>query len=80
MTSCEDDPTNGLDLPDDAGNRGGGQEAIVADNQATNLHSKDFSEEQCQLFILPGLRFLTKIGVMFLKLCENIKLGRRIFI
>lgn len=37
VTGCEDDPTYGLDLPDDAGNSRGGQEAIVADYQTTNL-------------------------------------------
>lgn len=45
MTSCKDDPAYGLDLPDDAGNSRGGQEAIVANNQATNLHSTDINEK-----------------------------------
>lgn len=49
VTSCKDDPTYGLDLPDDAGDSRGGQEAIVADNQATNLQSTDFNEERCLL-------------------------------
>lgn len=45
VTSCEDDPTNRLDLPDDAGNSRGGEEAIVANYQTTNLHNKDISEK-----------------------------------
>lgn len=35
----EDDPTDGLDLPDDAGHGRGGQESVVADYQTTNLSS-----------------------------------------
>lgn len=54
VTSCEDDPADGLDLPDDAGNSRGGQEAIVADYQAANLHSTNINEEQCQLHINQG--------------------------
>lgn len=46
VTGCEDDPAYGLDLPDDAGNSRGGQEAIVADDQATDLHATDMSEGQ----------------------------------
>lgn len=49
VASCEDDPTDGLDLPDDAGNSGGGQEAVVADNQTTNLQSTDYKEKQSQM-------------------------------
>lgn len=41
VTSCKDNPAYGLDLPDDAGNSRGGQEAIVADNQPTDLHGTD---------------------------------------
>lgn len=33
----EDDPADGLDLPDDAGNSRGGQEAVVSDNQPADL-------------------------------------------
>lgn len=54
VTSCEDDPTNSLDLPDDAGYSRGGQKAVVANYQTTNLHTKDISEEQHQLYKIPG--------------------------
>lgn len=40
MAGCEDDPTYGLDLPDDAGNSRGGQEAIVSDHQPTDLKKR----------------------------------------
>lgn len=39
VTRREDDSSDGLDLPDDAGNSRRGQEAIVADNQPPNLNS-----------------------------------------
>lgn len=54
VTSCEDDPTNSLYLPDDAGNSRSGQEAIVSDYQTTNLHNTDNNKEQCQLQVNPG--------------------------
>lgn len=44
VTGCEDDPTYGFDLPDDAGNSRGGQEAIVSDNQPTDLNNTDIKE------------------------------------
>lgn len=44
VTGCEDDPTYGLDLPDDAGNSGGGQKAVVSDNQPADLNNADVSE------------------------------------
>lgn len=48
VTGCEDDPTDGLDLPDDAGNSRGGQEATVPDNQSTDLNNTDMKDEYCQ--------------------------------
>ena len=41
MAGCEDDPTEGLDLPDDARHGRRGQEAVVADDQTSNLHAVD---------------------------------------
>ena len=38
VAGCEDDPTEGLDLPDDAGDGRRGQEAVVADDQTSDLH------------------------------------------
>lgn len=51
MTSCEDDPADGLDLPDDAGNSGGGQEAVVTDHQTADLRRADVEQKQCQQHI-----------------------------
>ena len=48
-TGGEDDPSDGLYLPDDAGHSWGGQDSVVADNQPPNL--EDHSETHC-LFIL----------------------------
>lgn len=45
MTGREDDPTDGLDLPDDAGNSRGGQEAIVSNNQPADLSDTDIKEQ-----------------------------------
>lgn len=53
VTSCEDDPTYGLNFSDDAGNSRGGQEAIVANDQTTNLRSTDINKEQGQSHINP---------------------------
>lgn len=44
VTGCEDDPADGLDLPDDAGDGGGGQEAVVADYKTTDLQSVEPSQ------------------------------------
>ena len=40
VAGCEDDPTEGLDLPDDAGHGRCGQEAVVADDQTSDLHGR----------------------------------------
>jgi len=37
VTRREDDPADGFDLPDDAGNSRGGQEAVLTDYQTANL-------------------------------------------
>lgn len=44
VAGCEDDPTYGLDLPDDAGNSRGGQKAVVSDNQPADLSNTDIRE------------------------------------
>lgn len=41
VTGCEDDPTYGFDLPDDAGDSRGGQEAVVSDNQPSDLSTEE---------------------------------------
>lgn len=51
MTGSEDDPTYGLDLPDDAGNGGGGQEAVVSDNQPADLNNADISERSMKCIL-----------------------------
>lgn len=44
VTGCQDDSTNGLDLPDDAGHSRGGEEAVVSNHQPTNLNETDKRE------------------------------------
>lgn len=59
MTRCENDSTDGLDLSDDAGYGRRGQEAVVADNQPTNLNGTYIYEDLCLRGIKAGLQFLT---------------------
>lgn len=51
----EDDPADGLDLPDDAGNSRGGQEAVVSDNQPADLKKiKIKNQKSVTIEMLPG--------------------------
>lgn len=47
MAGCQNDPTNSFDLSNDAGHSRGGENAILSNNQATNLgeeiHNTHFS-------------------------------------
>lgn len=45
VTRRENDSSDGLDLPDDAGDSRRGQEAIVADNQPANLNGTYIYED-----------------------------------
>lgn len=40
MAGCQNDPTNGFDLSNDAGYGRGGKDSILPDNQATNLREE----------------------------------------
>lgn len=51
VAGCEDDPTDGLDLPDDAGNGRSGQEPVMADHQTSDLHAAEMITER-KVFIL----------------------------
>lgn len=66
VTGCEDDPTYGLDLPDDAGNSWGGQEAIVSDNQPTDLNNTDIKEG-----LAASINVMRKKNVYGCKNCDN---------
>lgn len=50
MAGCQNDATNGFDFSDDAGHRGGGENAVLPDDQAANLKIK----EQTKLLWVPN--------------------------
>lgn len=58
VAGCQNDATNGFDLPDDAGHGWGGKDPVLPDDQAANLmvkeqdkptvRSKSLKQQNCQ--------------------------------